>query len=99
MDGSEAISLDPKFANAYNNRGMAYYKKNDFNRAIADFSEAIKLNPQNTQQYINRALSYSQKGNFRTAIADGEAFLKIAPNHPQASQMKQQIKEWQNKMK
>ena len=44
-DYSEAIRLDPKFANAYINRGVAYRAKLENDRAIADFDEAIASIP------------------------------------------------------
>ncbi len=33
---TEAIRLNPKYANAYNNRGLAYWRKGENDRAIAD---------------------------------------------------------------
>jgi tetratricopeptide (TPR) repeat protein len=45
-DLSEAIRLDPKYAEAYYNRGLTYRNKGDLDRAIADFGEAIRLAPQ-----------------------------------------------------
>jgi tetratricopeptide (TPR) repeat protein len=44
-DYNEAIRLDPKSALAFGNRGIAYGKKGDNDRALADFDEAIRLNP------------------------------------------------------
>ena len=41
----EAIRLEPKSALAYNNRGVAWSVKKDYDRAIADFTEAIRLDP------------------------------------------------------
>ena len=41
-----SIELPPNAADAYNNRGQAYYAKNgDYNRAIADYTKAIELKP------------------------------------------------------
>ncbi len=39
-DFSEAIRLDPKDADAYFNRGRAYEKKGETERARADFDQA-----------------------------------------------------------
>jgi len=47
-DYSKAIELDPKFAPAYNARGITYAKKGDPDRAIADFDNAIELDPKYT---------------------------------------------------
>jgi len=42
---SEAIRLDPTFAKAYHNRGLAHDFTGEHDKAIADYTEAIRLNP------------------------------------------------------
>ncbi len=42
---TQAIGLDPKNDEIYYNRGLAYERKGDFGRAIADFTETIRLKP------------------------------------------------------
>ena len=43
---SESVTVvDPFTANAYNNRGLARFKKNDFSGAIEDFDKALKIRP------------------------------------------------------
>ena len=45
-DYTEAIKLQPDDANKiYNNRGIAYAEKGEFEKAISDYTEAIRLNP------------------------------------------------------
>jgi tetratricopeptide (TPR) repeat protein len=44
-DYDKTIALDPKYAIAYDNRGIAYKAKGDNDRAIADHNEAIRLDP------------------------------------------------------
>ena len=41
----QAIKLDPKLANAFENRGHAYHAKGDDGRASSDFEEAARLDP------------------------------------------------------
>ena len=53
-DFTEAIRLDPKYANAYVNRGVAYGDKGENDRAIADYTEAIRLDPKFAHAYCNR---------------------------------------------
>ena len=40
---SKAIMLDPKFKEAYRNRGMAKHELQDYQGAIADYSKAIEI--------------------------------------------------------
>ena len=44
-DFTEAIRLNPKYAEAYYNRGFAYGKKGDHDKAITDYTAAIRINP------------------------------------------------------
>ena len=44
-DFGNAISIDPKLAEAYYGRGNAWVKKGDPQRALADAKEALKLKP------------------------------------------------------
>ncbi len=44
-DYTKAIQLDPQYANAYNNRGLAHYHSKAYDKAIADFTRAIQLKP------------------------------------------------------
>jgi lipoprotein NlpI len=47
------MGIDPTYPSAYNNRGNAWYRRGDFDRAIAD-DEAIRLEPNYGHAYINR---------------------------------------------
>ena len=39
---SEAIRINPSYADAYNNRGVIHSNKSHFNLAIQDFNQALK---------------------------------------------------------
>jgi Flp pilus assembly protein TadD len=45
VDYSEAIRLDPNKASAYTGQGIAYYGKEDYARARANWEKALQLNP------------------------------------------------------
>ena len=72
-DFSEAIKLDPGFDSAWNNRGLAYARKDNYDQAIKDYSEAIRLKPDYADAWYNRGLAYGKLGNEAKAKAD---FLK-----------------------
>ena len=55
---NKAIELDPNDADAYNNRGLAYYYLEEYERAIEDYNKAIELNP--NYAYNNRELAISK---------------------------------------
>jgi tetratricopeptide (TPR) repeat protein len=76
---SAVIRLRPSFAEAYNNRGIAYYDKKDYDRAIADYNEAIGLSPSFAGAYANRGLAYSRKEDYDRAIADYDVAIRLSP--------------------
>ncbi len=51
---TQAIALDPKLAEAYNNRGLAYADLGKYAEAIADYYQAISLDTKYAVSYNNR---------------------------------------------
>ncbi|MBX9256677.1 serine protease [Desmonostoc muscorum CCALA 125] len=80
-DYTKAISLNPKYLNAYNNRGLARYNLGDFQGAIDDFNQALKINSQDADSYNNRGLARSALGDRKSAIADYNRAIEINPNY------------------
>ncbi len=60
-DFDQAIRLNPQ-ADAYFNRGFAYRKLGQLERAIEDYDEAIRLNPQHAEAYYTRGAIYGAIG-------------------------------------
>src|SRR5688500_18287199 len=52
---TKSISLDPTYAQAYNNRGYTYMRLRDFEKALPDLNMAISLNPDYLNALKNRA--------------------------------------------
>src|SRR2546421_2135171 len=69
-DYTHAIELDPKFARAYENRGVAKGAKRDPDGAIADLTRASDLDPKGVGIYYNRGIARKAKGDYDGAIAD-----------------------------
>jgi tetratricopeptide (TPR) repeat protein len=61
-DYTTAIELKPDYAEAYNDRGFAYYRKADAEHAIADFTRAIELRPNYPKAYNSRGVVYMSHG-------------------------------------
>ncbi|MDR1249853.1 MAG: tetratricopeptide repeat protein, partial [Treponema sp.] len=42
---SKTIAFDPDYGDAYNSRGHIYYRRKDYDRAVADYEAAARLFP------------------------------------------------------
>jgi tetratricopeptide (TPR) repeat protein len=69
-------SRDAKF---YNNRGIAYGEKGQYDQAISDFNKAIEINPRYNKAYNNRGIVYRLKGQYDQAISDFNKAIEINP--------------------
>lgn len=83
-DCSEAIRLDPKFAQAYASRGRVYYDKKEYGRAVADFTEAIRLDPKFARAYVYRGRMYAILGEANKAISDYSNAIRLNPKDAMA---------------
>ena len=94
---SDAIALDPRYAVAYINRGVAYFRSGEVDKAIDDYSQAIvlqtaianynkaiELDPDLAVAYYYRGLAYAEKGDFDEAIADFTKAIKLNPDYFEA---------------
>jgi len=79
-DYSEAIHLNPNYANAYNNRGLARVQLGDKQQAISDYNQALQTDPKLALAYYNRGSARADLGDPQGAIGDYDQALQIDPN-------------------
>lgn len=76
----EAIRLNPNYAVAYNNRGLARSKMGDKQGAFDDYNRAIYLNPNSAETYYNRGSVRADLGDKQGAFKDYSQALSLEPN-------------------
>ncbi len=79
-DANIAIEKNPKDANAYSIRGLAYKFKGQYDKAISDFNKAVEINPKASAQariYFARGDAYFMKSQYDKAISDYTKDIEI----------------------
>jgi tetratricopeptide (TPR) repeat protein len=80
-DFTTAIQLRPDYAEAYNDRGFAYYLKGDGERAIADYTRAIELRPNYPKAYNSRGVAYMSHGyGAAKSVPDFDRAIALKPD-------------------
>jgi len=79
-DYDNEIQQDPNNAELYRLRGIEYYQKDDYDRAMIDFDRANKLNPSCAKTYNCRGMAYKQKGDLDRAIKEFDQAIQFDPN-------------------
>tara|TARA_B100000131_G_scaffold309078_1_gene339116 strand:+ start:2443 stop:3180 length:738 start_codon:yes stop_codon:yes gene_type:complete len=75
QDATEAIYLD-KYDKGYYIRGLAKYRKGDFNKAILDFSNAINYRSGYSKHCLFfRAVARSRNNNYEDALDDFKSLI------------------------
>ena len=65
---------------AFRSRGVAYYRRGDYDRALADLAESIRLAPGVAGLYGDQANVYYFKRDYSRAIAGYDKALQLDPN-------------------
>jgi tetratricopeptide (TPR) repeat protein len=82
IDGCTAViqsNQDPpqKLSTAFDNRGVAYRLKGEYDHAWQDYEQAIRLNPDNANAYNNLGVIYRIKGDYDRAIAAYDEAIRL----------------------
>ncbi|GEM_PF-1263401 len=78
-DWAAAIKLDPTFALAYYNRGVACFAQGKLDQAIAEYSAAIASDPKFPLAYNNRGWTLIKQGDYAQALSDLDHALALDP--------------------
>lgn len=73
--------MNPQNALTFWNRGLIWKKKNDTDRAIADYDEAIRLDPQFSEAFNSRGVAWNKKDDYDHAIADYSEAIRLNPQY------------------
>jgi tetratricopeptide (TPR) repeat protein len=75
----QAITLDPKNARAYNNRGNTRRSQSDLKGALEDYDQALVLEPKYTLAYNNRGNARAEQGDLKGALEDYDQAITLEP--------------------
>src|SRR5262249_32951759 len=79
---SAMIAQDPRNAQAYYKRGIAYLSKRDKGRAIEDFTKAIEIDPKHDKAYNSRGVAYGGwAADINREIEDYTKAIEINPKN------------------
>src|SRR5207244_3554172 len=79
--GREAVKY--LFVEFYN-RGSAYMRRGDFERAVYDYSEAIGFSPGDSDSYVSRGRAFDAIGDEDQAIENFTHAIALDPNNAAA---------------
>jgi len=74
---------DAQLSQTLTNRGLGYWRKGAYIRAIEDYDEAIRRNPQNVDAFNGRGAAYTGKGDSARAVQDYTEAIRLNPNDSQ----------------
>lgn len=77
---TELIEYAPEFAEAYNQRAIAHYRRGDFGRSSADCREALRLNPQHFGAAAGLGQCYLRINRPRAALRAFQQAMDINPS-------------------
>ncbi len=98
-----AISIDPKYTDAVYNRGLAFLKLRELEKAEKDFKRAIFLNPKFREARFNLGVTYEKMRQYGDAKKQFEIYLENAPE-VDSLRVKEliekfpQMEKWQNRI-
>jgi tetratricopeptide (TPR) repeat protein len=81
---NKAIEINPENSSAYANRGRAYEKLGDYNKAFADCNKAKEIDPNNALIYAQLGAIYGGMGQSDNAIENFKKAVRLDPQNSRA---------------
>ena len=93
---SEAIAINPDYAEAYINLGLCFYLANDSEAAISNFEKVLELDyePQSPQMYVNRGRAYSILEETEKSLSDFSKAIDLDPEFIEAYVRRGNVYAW-----
>jgi len=76
----KAIEIDPKYAPAHSNLGLALVRKGQVDEAIACYKKAIELDPKYAAPHLNLGAVLERQGKLDEAITEFRTASRLQPN-------------------
>lgn len=79
VDYARMVKADKEFPMVYFNRGRAYERTGELEKAVADYTKALTLNSEYLLAYYHRAVTYHKMNRLDSALADYDAMIALEP--------------------
>ena len=80
----KAVSINPNYAEAFNNMGVALQDQGKLEEAIDAYRKALSINPDFSKAYNNLGVTLKNQNKLVEAVDAYEKALKIQPNYAEA---------------
>ena len=84
---TEAVAIEPQYADVYSARGQVYSRVREYDQAIGDFSRSIAIAP-SIRAFMGRALVHGLNRNYEQVIRDCDAAITINSGYAKAYYLK-----------
>jgi len=76
---TKALEVNPRFAPAYEKRGMFYFFQEKYDKVIEDLTRFIRLAPNKADAYRMLAIAYLKVENYDKAIVNFDTAIQVDP--------------------
>jgi len=74
---SKCLELDPKYADAWNNKGFALRESGRYEEALRCFDKAIEIDPEDADAWSHKGVTLHDLGEYEEAIKSLDKFIEI----------------------